>query len=158
MHPDAQSAKKNTSPLDLLVTNERAIASLYEEYARQHPARAFFWLELASAEYRHATQIESLRTPEKTDSTRVTRFSTEALRTFIVYVQEQEAVAKRGAVTFPVALSLSYYIETALIERRFFEQLPQQSSNVRRVMSTLRRETEEHVRKVNGELSLTSPK
>ncbi len=155
MRYNDQPVKDNMPSLDLLAANERAIASLYEEYARQHQDRAAFWLELAAAEYRHATWIESLRAPDKTEGTSGSRFSSESLRSFIKYVREQETAARRGGITFHTALSLTYYIETALIERKFFEQLPQQSSNVQRVMSTLQRETEQHVNKVKLELSRT---
>ena len=56
----------------------------------------------------------------------------------------------------PTALALAYYIEAALIERRFFEQLEHQGSNVQKIMSALRRETEEHALKVKEELSRTN--
>jgi len=55
------------------------------------------------------------------------------------------------------ALTTSYYIETALIERRFFEQLPTRDPAIARVMSELKRSTAQHVRKVEGALHQGRP-
>ncbi len=151
---DGQSLHRATpSSLELLAANERAIAALYEEYARQHRDNDAFWLELASAEYRHATWIEALSTRETSEDTKGSRFRRESIQSFIRYVKDQEEVARRNGIAFATALSLAYFIETALIERRFFEQLEPQGSNAQRLMSNLQRETEQHVNRVKDELS-----
>lgn len=143
------------SPVELLAANERAIAALYEEYARQHTEKAAFWLGLAAAEYRHATWVEELGVSRSSAGATHHRFTSEALTSFTTYVREQEEAARRGGITFAAALSLVYYIETALIERRFFEQLEHEGSTTQKIMSALRRETEEHVVRVKEELSRT---
>ncbi len=155
---NGQSSQSATPPpLELLAANERAIAALYEEYARQHNDKAAFWLALAAAEYRHATWIEELSTPRANADPAHYRFKSEAISSFTHYVRELEEAARRGGIAFATALSLVHYIETALIEHRFFEQLEARGSNAQRVMSALRRETEEHVTKVKEELSRVNP-
>lgn len=144
------------SSLDLMAANERAIAALYEEYARQHKDKAAFWLRLAAAEYRHASWIEELGAHRAGANAAGHRFKSEAILSFSKYVREQEEATRRSGITFATALSTAYYIETALIERRFFEQLEHLGSNAQKIMSDLRRETEAHVVKVKEELSRTT--
>ena len=147
-HGDAD-AQDYTDSLDQLAANERAIESLYREYARQHPAQKGFWLGLASEEELHAASIEELAAaaghPAATPSK---RFKTEAIRAFTAYVQEQEEAARRGEVTFETALTMAYYIETALIERGFFEQLPHHDADTAKTLTALKSDTERHVSKV----------
>ena len=151
---DSNAAGALPEALALLAENERALKSLYEEYARQLPAQNGFWLGMAAEEARHAEWIEDLGDAPQLGSSIRARFTIESILTFTDYVNEQQAFAGQGTTT-AAALSTAYYIETALIERRFFEQLPQRSPEVARVLASLRRETEQHVRKVKDALSRT---
>lgn len=139
-------------PLTLMAQNEKAIASLYEEYARQLPGEAVFWLDLAEQERQHAMWIDSINQTSDSSAAYPNRFKIEAIRTFTNYLRSQEETARKG-ITSLGALSTAYYIETALIERQFFEQFPQDNPRASSVMSALRRETESHVRKVKDALS-----
>jgi len=67
--------------------------------------------------------------------------------------REQEATA--GEVTVPIAPSPACYIKAALIERRFFEQTPDQAPTMRQVMTSLQRQTERHLNQVKDALSRT---
>ncbi|MBN1152112.1 MAG: hypothetical protein JXA58_02780 [Dehalococcoidia bacterium] len=138
--------------LSLLATNERAIGSLYQEYARQIPKHEDFWLDMSADERHHAELIEALGTTPKTGISFQPRFTVESIHTFTAYVREQHDYARQGT-TMAAAIASAYYLETALMERRFFEQLPQQSPAVARVMNSLKKETERHVRKTRDALT-----
>ena len=135
--------------LSLLAANERAIATLYEEYAARFPAQSDFWSGLADDEKQHATWLEELGLPDATSpGTSPSRFAPEAIETFTSYVREQTNEVRAGHVSPAVALTTAYFIETALMERRFFEQLAPDIGPVGAVMSRLVRSTAEHVNKV----------
>ena len=144
--------------LALLRDNELAIAALYGEYALLFPTQASFWLTLAEEEQQHATWIGDLGHALNDSLTAAgPRFSPAAIETFTRYVHEQSALARRKGLSSMAALTTSYYIETALIERRFFEQLPTRDPAVARVMTELKRSTAQHVRKVEGALHQSRP-
>jgi len=144
--------------LALLRDNELAIASLYEEYASLFPSEAGFWLGLVQEEQQHAKWIEDLSHDLDTSGMPAgTRFSAAAIETFAKYVHEQSALAHEKPLTPKTALTTSYYIETALIERRFFEQLSTRNPEVTQVMSQLKFSTEQHVKKVKDALHQGHP-
>ena len=147
---------QRNQPLALMAENERALALLYEQYAHQLPQMAAFWRDPAEEERHHATLIASLERATSAATDRSGRFAPEAIRIFTDYLNNQERNARKG-ITATAALSTAYYIEIALLERRFFEQFPQDDPAASRVMSALRRETESHVRKVKDALPRTGP-
>jgi len=130
--------------LNLLAVNELALESLYREYARQHANKAAFWQEFAADEHRHATWVTRLAAQVKQDAAPQGRFKIEAIRAFTQYVNDQEIAAKGGEVTFGDALIIASYIEDALIERKFFEQLPMDDSHLKKTLTSLQRATEKH--------------
>jgi len=138
--------------LRLLAENERAIGSLYEEYARHLPEHEDFWLGLAAEERQHAEWIEQLGASESATSGLKPRFTIEAIRTFAAYIREQHGYAKQGT-TMAASVATAYGIETALMERRFFEQRPQMSPDEAAVIARIRRETEQHVVKTKDALT-----
>jgi len=139
--------------LALLRDNELAIAALYAEYATLFPAQAGFWLGLVEEERQHATWIEDLgHGMSNSLTTSGPRFTPAAIESFTRYVREQSKLAREKQVSSMAALTTSYYIETALIERQFFEQLPTRDPAVAWVMSELKRSTGQHQSKVKGAL------
>jgi hypothetical protein len=154
MSPDTNK-NENTyfQSLNLLAANELALESLYHEYARQHPDKAAFWQELAIDEHRHALLVLKLAADVSGHVGRQGRFKAEAIRTFTEYLTEQEAAARRGEVPFEKAVILASYIEGALIEQKFFEQLPLDDRRLKYTLSALKRETERHAKKIKDALS-----
>jgi hypothetical protein len=152
MSNDETQAVSLPEPLSLLAANERAIEALYQEFARQIPEYEDFWLSMSGEERHHAEIIERLATGSKTAAILQPRFKVEPIRAFSQYVREQQAFARQGT-TMAAAISTAYYIETALMERRFFEQLPQQSPAVAWAMTILRKDTERHVEIVKDALT-----
>ena len=139
--------------LNLLAANELALESLYLEYARQHTHKAAFWQELAAEEHRHADWVKKLAGDVRLNTAAPGRFRPEAIRTFTEYLTEQEAAARRGEVPFKKAVVTAFYIEGALIEQKFFEQLPVDDSRLKSILSALKRETEQHARKIEDALN-----
>ena len=140
----SRSEQTYVESLNLLAANELALESLYREYARQHADKAAFWQEFAADEHRHATWVTKLASEVRQDADPQGRFKIEAIRTFTQYVNDQEITARRGEVTFSKALIIASYIEDALIERRFFEQLPMDDSRLKQTLTSLQRATEKH--------------
>ncbi len=150
------TVSKWSQSLSLMAENERTLALLYEQYARQLPQMAAFWQELAEEERQHAALVDSLDRATSAATDHSGRFAVEAIRAFTDYLNSQEEKARNG-ITALTALSTAYHIEVALIERRFFDQFPQGNPRVSRVMSALKRETESHVKKVKDALARTGP-
>jgi len=83
--------------LALLAANERAISSLYEEYARQLPEHEQFWSALAAEERKHALWLEELaRAPARGEVPTRPRFTVESIRSFTAYVHEQQSFSVQG--------------------------------------------------------------
>jgi len=152
MTEQADSSQALHEALRLMAANERAIGSLYEEYALHIPEHEDFWLGMAAEERQHAEWIEELGTSPSPISSLSPRFTLEAIRTFADYIREHHGFAKQGT-TMAAAVATAYNLETALLERRFFEQLPQTSSRVNAVVARLRKETEQHVRRMKDALT-----
>jgi len=148
-----KSGEQQPAAMALLAANERAIGSLYEEYARQLPEHEQFWSGLAAEERTHALWLEELaKAPAAGEVPARPRFTVESIRSFTAYVHEQQSFAVQGT-TMAAATATAYNIETALIERRFFEQLQQQTPEVTRVIASLKKDTERHVRTTKNALT-----
>ncbi|MBN1856162.1 MAG: hypothetical protein JW846_04340 [Dehalococcoidia bacterium] len=144
--------------LELLRHNELAIGALYDDYAALFPSHASLWITMAEEERQHAQWIEELGI-ELQSSRRNTRprFSPESIKTFTAYVREQSDAAHREQFTAMAALTTSYYIETALIERRFFEQLTPNDPANSPTLSRLKHATEQHVARIRDALHQDRP-
>ena len=132
--------------LNLLAANELALESLYREYARQHFGKATFWQTLATDEHGHAQLVAKLTSEVRQDAAPQGRFKAEAIRTFTKYLNDQEAAARRGEVPFEKAVIVAFYIEDALIEQRFFEQLPIDDNRLKKTLYALQRATKRHAK------------
>ena len=133
--------------------NELAIGAMYADYATMFPSQASLWLTLADEERQHAQWIEQFGLDlESSRRNTVPRFSPEAIKTFGAYIREQSDIAHMEEITPMAALTTSYYIETALIERRFFEQLAPYNAATSPTLSRLKRATEQHVARIRDAL------
>ncbi len=139
--------------LRLLAANEMALESLYREYASQHADRASFWQELAAEERRHASWLEQRAGEARQNADLQGRFKIEAILAFTQYVKDQEVEARRGEVPFRKALIIASYIEDALIERRFFEQLPMNDRRLKQTLTSLQRATKNHANMIKDALA-----
>ena len=139
--------------LALLRHNELAIGALYDDYAALFPPHASLWVALAQEERQHAQWIEELGIElQSSRRNTVPRFSPETIKTFGAYIRKQSDIAHREEITPMAALTTSYYIETALIERRFFEQLAPHNAATSPTLSRLKRATEQHVARIRDAL------
>lgn len=135
--------------IESLSSNEEAIGQLYEAYAVKFPDYADFWTALANDEKAHANWIRSLATNIEQGSLFFDdrRFNKAAIRTFSDYVGQELAKVQQQMLLIN-ALSITLYIEQALIERKYFEVFESDSPHLKSVLHDLAAATERHVEKV----------
>ena len=139
-------AKDPDALLKVLSEHERVIAQLYQAYSARFDDSAVFWAGLAQEELKHAACLNKLRTLLKEDSAIVIveRFSIDAVRFSINYVNELIERATQPDFKLLNALSLAMKLEEALLERNFFEVLSGDGQEIREALEFLASETEHH--------------
>ena len=139
-------AKDPDALLGLLAEHERAIARLYRAYASRFDEHADFWTNLADEELKHSACLNKLRTLSQEDDTFVIveRFSVDAIRFSIHYIEELIERAGQPDFEFINAFSLATKLEESLLEKNFFEVLSGDSQEVQEVLDFLTNETERH--------------
>ena len=139
-------AKDPDALLKVLSEHERAIARLYQAYSAKFDEHEVFWADLAQAELKHAACLNELRMLLETDSAMVIveRFSVDAVRFSINYVNELTARSAEPDFELLNALSLAMKLEEALLEKNFFEVLTGDGQEIREALEFLARETEHH--------------
>lgn len=126
-------AKDPDALLGALAEHERAIARLYRAYSSRFDEHGAFWGDLAQEELKHAACLKKLRAILKEDPATVIveRFSVDAIRFSIDYVNELIERATQPNFELINALSLAQKLEGALLEKNFFEVLSGDSQEVR---------------------------
>ena len=132
--------------LGALAEHERAISRLYQAYSSRFDEHAEFWAGLSQEELKHAACLNKLRTllQEDTGVVIVERFSVDAIRFSINYIDELIECASRPDFEFINALSLAITLEEALLEKNFFEVFSGDSQEVQEALEFLANETERH--------------
>jgi len=140
--------------LDLLKGHELAVSELYSVFADKFPEYGQFWSDLSEEEKKHATWITNLT--EMTETGEVffdqKRFNIEAIKTSLAGLKDDVAKAGREAISLISALSMAYYYETALIERKFFEVFEGDSAKLKHTLLYLSEETRKHQKMVKEAL------
>lgn len=139
-------AKDPDALLELLAEHERAIARLYRAYASRFEEHAEFWSNLADEEIKHSACLNKLKILSREDDTFVIveRFSVDAIRFSIRYIEELVERAGQPDFEFINAFSLATKLEESLLEKNFFEVLSGDSQEVQEVLEFLTNETERH--------------
>jgi rubrerythrin len=139
-------AKDPDALLGALAEHERAIARLYQAYSSRFDEYGIFWGDLAQEELKHAACLNKLRTLLKEDPAIVIveRFSVDAIRFSIDYVNELIGRASQPNFELINALSLAKKLEESLLEKNFFEALSGDSQETREALEFLANETERH--------------
>ena len=132
--------------LDLLKGHELAVSELYSVFADKFPEYKQFWSGLSKEEEKHAAWITNLT--EMTERGEAffdqKRFNVEAIKTSLAGLKDDVAKAKREAISLISALSMAYYYEMALIERKFFEVFEGDSVKLKQLLLHLSEETQKH--------------
>jgi hypothetical protein len=151
-------AKAPGEILEALKEHERVIAQLYEVYARKFPEYEDLWSQLSGEEIQHAEWLEQLqvRVEGSEEDFVMERFAIGAVKHSIVYVNGLIDSAADPDFLLMNALSTAMYLETALIENKYFEVFEADSPGTKHALEMLAQSTQEHcqrLRKVREELA-----
>jgi len=132
--------------IGLLAAHEAAIADLYRLYADKLPDRKEFFNGLADDEVEHARQIATFTKKVKAGSISVNpgRFSEETILSSLDEVREKVKQAERRPISVVEALSTGVEIETAMIEKRFFEIVEGDGPEIEQLLRGLAAATAAH--------------
>ena len=132
--------------LELLADHESEIARLYETYASVLPDRRRLWKDLADDETNHADWVRSLIPLVENGSLAVRegRFAAAAIETSLEYIRRRVTEASVEPPGFLKALVIALDVEDAMLEKQFFDVADEDASEFRRVLNSLKSETQRH--------------
>ena len=137
-------------PLQLLAINEKRVQQLYELYAEKLPEWRDFWSSIAKEEDRHARLFLDLL--EKTSVTVYdNRFDSQAIQKYIDETNELIETVSNEGTTIKEALQNSMRLESSFVENKIFDVMEVDSPEMKKVLETQRKETEEHYQRVYKE-------
>jgi hypothetical protein len=148
-------AKNPDVLLEAMQDHEKAIACLYQAYSERFEEYADFWSDLAKEERKHAACFSNLRSQlqENPDIVIVERFSTDAIKSSIKYVNELIERAADPEFELINAFSLAVKLEEALLEKKFFDVLDGETQEIKDTLLLLSTETERHFQTLKSTLS-----
>ena len=138
-----------------LVQVEEDTGRLYRRYAECAPEHAAFWNGLAVEEDHHAAWVRHLLTKLEDGALafRDGRFTPDTFHTFRDYLRERIAEAERECSSLIAALSIAVDIESAFVERGFFDIFEGDDPQVRTLLQRLSDSSAEHLRRVQEYLT-----
>lgn len=133
--------------LELLITSESEIASLYEVYSRCIPSKTEFWSSLAKEERKHAALLEASRS--QLEAGEIFRGfgkvnTTDVLR-MIEYIRERKLEAEHKAPQADYAVSVALEIESSLIDSKVLDLAHPEAKDFQEVTDRLAADTSGHV-------------
>jgi rubrerythrin len=146
--------KKRPDLLRSLAENEEAIGVLYREYASRFPDYDSFWLGLSADEKEHAGWIRMLSSTIDQGGLFVnqSRFSEQAILSYLDYLQRELAKVRQGDTTLLNALAITLYIEESLIEKKYFEVFESDAPRLKQVLENLAAATRNHIERARQAL------
>ena len=141
---------KQSDLLEMMATNEEAIARLYEAYSVKFTNYKEFWLQLASEEMHHSSWISNLKTKGREGGLYINegRFKREAIQTFSDYLNRELIKAQTQDISLITALSTALYIEQSIIEHQYFEVFETDSVELKHLLMELSQATDDHLNRV----------
>jgi len=132
--------------LTMMVENEELVSELYRRYSEKFAVHEDFWFGLAVEEINHSIWIRDLNKKVLDGDVRFdeSRFNMYALKNFRDYMNEMIGIANTQEVTLESALGTALNIESALIERKFFEVFESDSKELKEVLNLLAISTKRH--------------
>jgi len=142
--------ENETRILEMLAKNEKLVSDLYKIYSEKFPGYEDFWLGLSVEETEHATWIYELnkKVKEGQVSFKKERFNLYAVENFRNYMKEMLTASQKQEITLESALSNSLNIESALLERKFFEVFESDAGEIKEVLNLLEVSTKKHLGRV----------
>jgi hypothetical protein len=139
--------------IELMITQERMLSTLYDEFARQFDAHEKFWRGMSQEEDRHAKLLEKLYTAAKKGQI---LFDEGNMRvgTLTAFVSRLESIlekARNNEFTLSAAFSCAIDYETSLIEKNIFLRFDSLNDKAKATLKILQSETLDHVKRVRSE-------
>jgi len=138
--------------IELLAESEETIGRLYDAYGQKFPEMGEFWQGLADDERSHALWIRSLK--EKTKGRELflkpERFKSAAINSFANHTEKEITAAAKPGYQLINALSMAFFIEDSLIEKKYFEVLATDSAELSDLLQRLESATRKHAQKIKN--------
>ncbi len=152
-------AQKPEQLLDLLKEHENGLAELYKSYSEIFLEYKDFWQELAIEETRHAQWLDNLKTKIESGAGCfiIERFPINAIKTSLNFVNQCIGKAYEPDFQHINALSTALHLEEALIEKKYFEVLQGDGSDVKDTFDKLSADTQQHFLKIKQLWEQTGP-
>ncbi len=149
-----KNAQAIYSLLEMLAKNEEAVGHLYKTYADLFPKKNAFWLDLATEESKHAQMIRSvMNDPMPLNVGPSVAELREMLNVSFDYIADKQKEANEGSLKIKEAVKTALEIETSMLERRYFEFLQGDSSELSNLSESLTYDTRSHSEKIREELN-----
>jgi len=137
---------RTESLLELLIRQESKVAELYQLFSERDPDHRDFWRSMADAELHHVSMIHELQgyIPSRQALLIEGKVRAGTVKSFLAYVDGLLLRAKKEALPFTTALSLSMDIEKSLVEKGMLDHFHGASAEVNAVLDRLKQETAGH--------------
>ncbi len=140
--------------LSLLSENETKLSHIYNVLSESLPEMSSFWRKLSQEEVMHAKWIDALG--DKLDGGKLffdeDRFNMNAIEIFRNRLTEELSFFENNNFDKIRALAFAVDIERSLIERKLFDCFETDSVELKALLETLSKSTEEHLRTVEEEM------
>ncbi len=146
------SQNSASSVIELLARNEEVIEKLYTTYAERFTELQDFWVSLAIEERGHAVRLRDLgeKVSAKKFFFKADRFKAPTIRNVIAHTEREITQAGQSTYKLINALSIAYYLEESLIEKKFFEAFESDSPLLKDLLSVLEADTKKHALKIKN--------
>ncbi|MFH1675580.1 MAG: ferritin family protein [bacterium] len=137
--------------VEALAKHEEVIRDLYVAYARRFPEHVTFWEQLANEEQAHAGWIRNLLRNAEDGELHIVpgRFRSKAIETSMKYLRDEAEKARMQEIDISYAAAIAREVESALIDRKFFEIFDTDSTALQDTLTALQNATKEHRKKVD---------
>lgn len=133
--------------IQFLQKYELSIARLYETFADIIPSSRKAWLSYATEERLHAKWIKTLHSLTKKGklSFEQTKFTKQATKTAIDYIENQIEKIMHSKNDLEKALTLAINIEKSLLESTFFRLFKPNAPKAKKIQARLEAATKDHI-------------
>lgn len=144
--------------MQLLITHEERMAEIYRLFSDFSSSYTNFWKEMVVDETRHVAWLRILNERLKNGKLEINvqRFPREAVQLSLNYINQQIELYKREGISSKKAFMIAVDIESALIERKFFEAFEGLDEEAKEIVVRIIEETEKHQKKVKEIKALLS--
>jgi len=141
---------QGSRPLPLFIELELLTGELYELFAGKYPECREFWEAISEEERHHADILRELGNRMKSGEVLFVEGKTRAgaLQTFINYLKQTIAKARKEDFPLSKALSIALDIERSFLEKSALDHFRGDSRDVGITLEKLKSDTREHARRI----------